>query len=197
MDSLLWKQQQQNKKMKHETSASAFLVEDKSTGSLKATATTTTTTTTTYSKRTNSRTALDEMGKDGSFKRTDSAWRNWVSPGGKHPPAAGRYHVFVAAACPWAHRVAIVRKLKGLEDIIGMTTVMPVWQPTKPHEDRHCGWIFAQPGGPEYTNSKGSGGPFPSSYENTEPEPFYGCTTVRELYEKANDKDGTYYIIII
>lgn len=188
MDCLLsmkQKQQEQhstntnNKKMKHSKNDSAASLVDEEEDSAP--------------KRTNSRTALDEMGKDGSFKRTDSAWRNWITPGGKHPPAAHRYHIFVAAACPWAHRVAIVRKLKGLEGIIGITTVMPVWQPTKPSVDKHCGWVFAQPGAPDIKNSIRLGGPFPSSYENTDPEPFYGCKTVRDLYDKANDEDGTYY----
>jgi putative glutathione S-transferase len=139
---------------------------------------------------------LDELGKDGSFKRSDSAWRDWIAPGGRFPPAYQRYHLFVAAACPWAHRVAIVRTLKGLEGCIGMTVVMPVWQRTKPDDptDTHCGWVFADPTNTMgYPNSKGLGGPFPASYEGiNDVEPFYGCKSVRELYEKAGDVDGTF-----
>lgn len=59
--------------------------------------------------------------KDGSFKRQTSAFRDAVTPasqGGKFPAEKGRYYLYVSLACPWAHRTLIVRKLKGLEDII-------------------------------------------------------------------------------
>ena len=36
---------------------------------------------------------------------------------------AGRYHIYVSLACPWAHRALIVRKLKGLEDVISIAVV--------------------------------------------------------------------------
>ena len=41
------------------------------------------------------------------------------------PPRAGRYHLYVSLACPWAHRTVIFRKLKGLENVISMSTVSP------------------------------------------------------------------------
>lgn len=46
------------------------------------------------------RTALDEMSKDGAFRRKDSAWRNWISreADATFPPEAGRYHLYVAYA---------------------------------------------------------------------------------------------------
>ncbi|KAG7374835.1 glutathione S-transferase, C-terminal-like protein [Nitzschia inconspicua] len=151
-------------------------------------------------KKNSSRTALDEMGEDGTFRRTDAGWRNFISrkPGAKFPPAPGRYHLFCAYACGWANRVTIVRKLKGLEDAIGVTMVMPVWQPTKPEVDGHCGWHFSDPsnkGG--LTNALGLGGPFPASYPKNDPEPFFGCKTVRELYERAGDTDGKYTVPIL
>lgn len=150
--------------------------------------------------RSNSRTALDEMGNDGTFQRTDACWRNFISrePGAKFPPAAGRYHLFCAYACGWANRATIVRKLKGLEDAISITIVMPVWQPTKPGVDDHCGWHFADPSNKDgLKNAKGLGGPFPASYPDNEPEPFFGCKTVRELYERAGDTDGKYTVPIL
>jgi glutathionyl-hydroquinone reductase len=152
-----------------------------------------------HGHRNNSRTALDEMGQDGKFHRTDSAWRNFVCQNSdKFPPASGRYHIFIAAACPWAHRVSMVRSLKGLEEAIGMTMVMPVWQPTRPDVDDHCGWMFADPSNKKgLSNTKGLGGPFPASYPQNEPEPFFGCRSVRELYERAGDVDGKYTVPIL
>ena len=64
---------------------------------------------------------------DGKFRRKDSVFRNWVKGDGStgHAPEAGRYHLYVADACPWAHRTMIFRKLKGLEDAISVSTVHP------------------------------------------------------------------------
>jgi len=63
--------------------------------------------------------------KDGSFNRAPASFRNSIQKGGQFPPEAGRYHLYVSLACPWAHRTLIVRKLKGLEDIIAVSTVSP------------------------------------------------------------------------
>ncbi|MEQ8355107.1 MAG: glutathione S-transferase family protein [Kiloniellaceae bacterium] len=67
----------------------------------------------------------------GRFQRQDSAFRNWVTADGGAGPGgdsgfkaeAGRYHLYVSLACPWAHRTLILRKLKGLEDIIPVSVV--------------------------------------------------------------------------
>ncbi|APA12813.1 hypothetical protein sscle_10g075830 [Sclerotinia sclerotiorum 1980 UF-70] len=61
--------------------------------------------------------------KSGEFKRGQSQFRNFIKKGGEFPPEKGRYHLYVSYACPWAHRTLIVRKLKGLEDIIPYTSV--------------------------------------------------------------------------
>jgi len=70
----------------------------------------------------------------GRFQRGQPKYRNWVTPDGSagpsgsagFPAARGRYHLYVSLACPWAHRTAIFRKLKSLEDVISMTEVEPV-----------------------------------------------------------------------
>ncbi|KAJ3570564.1 hypothetical protein NP233_g4324 [Leucocoprinus birnbaumii] len=63
--------------------------------------------------------------QDGSFKRKDAAFRSCISRGTKFEPEAGRYHLYVSLACPWATRTLIMRKLKGLEDIISVSVVSP------------------------------------------------------------------------
>jgi glutathionyl-hydroquinone reductase len=71
----------------------------------------------------------DTEAHEGEFLREDAAFRNWVTadgaPGpsgeGGFPAQAGRYHLYVSLACPWAHRTLIFRKLKGLEDLIDVT----------------------------------------------------------------------------
>ena len=78
----------------------------------------------------------DEQRDDGSFARQQDAFRDLVTADGSsgYRAAAGRYHLYVSLACPWAHRTIIVRKIKGLEDAIGMSVVDPI------RDDR--GWAF-------------------------------------------------------
>ncbi|MEL7345932.1 MAG: glutathione S-transferase family protein, partial [Pseudomonadota bacterium] len=71
--------------------------------------------------------------KDGEFKRPDTIFRNWITPDGSAGPTgkagykaeAGRYHLYLAWACPWAHRTLMFRKLKGLDDLISVSFVHP------------------------------------------------------------------------
>ncbi len=80
-----------------------------------------------------------ETSDDGSFQRQESTFRSFVSPDGStgFPLAPGRYHLYVARACPWAHRTLIGRMLMGLEDAISASFVHPF------RDER--GWEF--PGG--------------------------------------------------
>jgi putative glutathione S-transferase len=80
-----------------------------------------------------------ETGDDGSFQRQESTFRSFVSADGStgFPLAPGRYHLYVARACPWAHRTLIGRMLMGLEDAISVSFVHPF------RDER--GWEF--PGG--------------------------------------------------
>ena len=66
----------------------------------------------------------DTKSSNGEFIRQDSQFRDWVGSEGL-PVEAGRYHLFVSLACPWAHRALIFRKLMKLEDAIGVTVVKP------------------------------------------------------------------------
>ncbi|MGB5949442.1 MAG: glutathione S-transferase family protein [Parvibaculum sp.] len=76
-----------------------------------------------------------DTGKTGGrFVRSDPAFRNWVTADGSPGPSgeggfvaeAGRYHLYVSLACPWAHRTLIFRKLKRLDDRISLTIVDPL-----------------------------------------------------------------------
>ncbi len=66
----------------------------------------------------------DTSSSDGRFVRSEAQFRSAIgSP--DFPAVAGRYHLYVSLACPWAHRTIIFRKLKGLEEIIPLTVVHP------------------------------------------------------------------------
>ncbi len=73
----------------------------------------------------------DTKATRGRFERSQSQFRNWVTADGSAGPTgkagfkaeAGRYHLYVSLACPWAHRTLIFRKLKKLEDLISVSVV--------------------------------------------------------------------------
>ena len=77
-----------------------------------------------------------EKNDEGKFLRQEDQFRSWIenSASSKFPATSGRYHLYVSFACPWAHRVIIVRRLKKLENVIGMTVVDPI------RDER--GWVF-------------------------------------------------------
>src|SRR5690606_41091749 len=77
-----------------------------------------------------------EQNEHGEFVRQESRFRGRVSRDGStgFPAEAGRYHLYVSLACPWAHRTILARRLKRLEDVIGMTVVDPI------RDER--GWAF-------------------------------------------------------
>ena len=74
----------------------------------------------------------------GHFVRKESTFRDWVRADGSSAfaPDAGRYHLYVSLACPWAHRTLIVRALKKLESVISVSVVDPLMA-----ED---GWSFGR-----------------------------------------------------
>ncbi len=75
----------------------------------------------------------DTKSTGGKFIRSDAGFRNWITPDGApgpegeggFPAEAGRYHLYVSLACPWAHRTLVFRTLKGLEQAIDVSVVHP------------------------------------------------------------------------
>jgi putative glutathione S-transferase len=114
-----------------------------------------------------------ESDAKGAFVRQASAFRDRVTADGSsgYPAEAGRYHLYVSLACPWAHRTVIVRRLKGLEDAISLSLVDPL------RDDR--GWRF----GPDFPDPLGHGWDYLSeAYHATDPS-FDGRVTVPTLWD--------------
>ena len=63
--------------------------------------------------------------KSGAFVRKESKFRNWISKEQNFRPESNRYHLYVSYACPWAHRVLIMRELKDLKEHISVDVVHP------------------------------------------------------------------------
>jgi putative glutathione S-transferase len=80
-----------------------------------------------------------EQTEFGEFQRQEDAFREWISKDGStsYPAAAGRYHLYISYACPWASRTLIFRQLKGLDDVIGLSVVDPI------RDEK--GWAFRRP----------------------------------------------------
>jgi len=125
---------------------------------------------------------------DGQFRRKNSQFRNRITPDGSAGPTgiggfkaeAGRYHLYVSLACPWAHRTLLFRHLKGLADIITVDVVHPDMQ--------ERGWSFRhdQESAKRYATSGDSlyGGDFLSErYLATQPD-YQGNISVPVLWDK-------------
>jgi putative glutathione S-transferase len=105
-----------------------------------------------------------DISDKGEFVRKPTTFRNKIEPNGRFPPEAGRYHLYVSHACPWAHRTMILRALKGLQDVISFSVV---------------GWFLASKGW-DFDKKKGSTGDSIFNYEY-----------LRELYFKVDENfDG-------
>ena len=104
----------------------------------------------------------------GRFVRSTTSFRNWITPDGAPGPSgeggfpaeAGRYHLYVSYACPWAHRTLIFRKLKGLEDLISVSVVHP--------------------------DMLDDGLTFETDFPGATGDDLYGSTYLREIYLKAD-----------
>lgn len=75
----------------------------------------------------------------GAFERPVTTFRRWITADGSSgfPAAPGRYHLFLALACPWCHRTLLFRLLKRLEGVISVSFVEPLMLEN--------GWTFAEP----------------------------------------------------
>ncbi|WP_394841394.1 glutathione S-transferase family protein [Pendulispora brunnea] len=112
---------------------------------------------------------LLSRGPDGSYIRPDTSFRNWITRDGAagptgeagFPAEAGRYHLYVSLACPWASRALIYRSLKGLTNIVGVSVTH--WLLTEQ------GWTFAEG-------------------EGVVPAPLQGVSYVYQLYTRANPR---------
>ena len=97
--------------------------------------------------------------KDGAFVRPESLFRDRITADGSsaYPAASGRYHLYAARSCPWAHRTLIYRAIKGLDDAISLTLVGP--------QEQGHGWEMSGRGG-EY------------------PDALLGATFMYEVYQQ-------------
>ena len=96
----------------------------------------------------------------GDFIRDETKFRNTITAGGSSgfPAEAGRYHLYVSLACPWAHRTLIARQLKGLQNAITVSVVHP--------HMGELGWEFAE---------------FPGAT----PDTLHGARYLSEVYTRA------------
>jgi putative glutathione S-transferase len=111
-----------------------------------------------------------EVERSGRFQRQESKFRGWVDE-----LTPGRYHLYVALACPWSHRAVIVRRLKGLEDAVGISYL-------DPYRD-DSGWAFS---GGRFTDDLHRWSLLREGYEQTDPK-FDGRVTVPVLWDKQEN----------
>jgi putative glutathione S-transferase len=115
-----------------------------------------------------------ESSDDGSFRRQESRFRRWVGSR-EFPPEPGRYHLYVARACPWAHRTIIGRRLMGLEDAIGISFVDPI------RDER--GWAFT---GGAYVDPVNGFSFLSEAYSATDPA-YEARVSVPVLWDRERD----------
>jgi len=123
----------------------------------------------------------DEQSKAGEFRRQPDEFRDWVRRDGSTPyrPESGRYHLYISLACPWACRTLIVRHLKRLGGVIGVTVADPI----RTDEE---GWAFRD--GPGYSTDPVNGFKFlREAYVATNPR-YRGRWTVPVLWDKKTDR---------
>jgi len=115
---------------------------------------------------------------DGEFVRQTSRFRGWVTADGSsgYPAAHGRYHLYVALACPWSHRTVIVRNLKSLDEAIPVHWIHP-------YRDER-GWAF--PGG-EYVDRLNGWSFLKEAYDATVPD-YDARVSVPVLWDSESER---------
>lgn len=128
----------------------------------------------------------DTKSTGGHFVRKDSQFRNWVTVDGSAGPTGeggfkaepNRYYLYISYACPWASRTLIMRKLKGLEDMISLSVVNPYMGEN--------GWTF-EPGEGVIADPLLNADYLYQVYTHVDPT-YSGRVTVPVLYDKKTDK---------
>jgi len=118
----------------------------------------------------------DTRKSEGEFVRTSAAFRKWITADGSSGFRAqpGRYHLYVSAACPWAHRTLIFRVLKRLEAAVSLSIVEPVM-----HDE---GWAFGD--GPGCIPDTVNGFRFLREVYTAADPSYSGRVTVPVLWDK-------------
>ena len=127
----------------------------------------------------------DTKATKGHFQRSASQFRNWLTSDGAPGPSgkggfkaeAGRYHLYVALACRWAHRTLIFRRLKQLEDLISVSVVHPLMLEN--------GWTFVKDDAATGDDLFGSDYLW-QVYLKADPH-YSGRVTVPVLWDKQNE----------
>lgn len=115
----------------------------------------------------------DEQSEDGAFERQADEFRDWLEA-----PEAGRYHLYVCKACPWAHRAWLTRNLMGLDEAVSVNFVDPI------RDEK--GWAFREGDGHGLDDVEGF--KFLSeAYRKTDPD-FKGRVTVPVLWDKQEKR---------
>ncbi|NQV20473.1 MAG: glutathione S-transferase family protein [Rhodospirillales bacterium] len=128
---------------------------------------------------------LNTSDPDGEFKRAQSSVRNWITADGSPGPSGeggfkaepGRYHLYWALNCPWAHRAILTRKFKGLEDLISVSATTPVRDVE--------GWVFDD-GSETYRDHLFGSHHMHEVYTRSHPD-YTGRVTVPVLWDKERD----------
>ena len=124
-----------------------------------------------------------ETAATGEFRRVDSRFRDRISADGSSGFKAepGRYHLYVAHACPWAHRTLIFRALKRLDGAISVAYALP--------GVREQGWMFADdPAFPDCTPDRVNGFRYlHEAYAASDPH-YSGKVTVPTLWDKKTGR---------
>jgi putative glutathione S-transferase len=117
-----------------------------------------------------------EQSFEGEFVRQEDAFRDFVTTDGStaYPAAAGRYHLYISLACPWASRTLIAQTIKGLQDAVGVTVVDPI------RDER--GWAFRD--GPGYSRDPINGFSFLREAYAATDQNFDGRVTVPVLWDR-------------